>query len=504
MDKKEISTLLSKMTNDIDKNLKLIKQKFGNLEFRDDSNQSILHILVDNLYDEEKCLVAIRTLLQNNFDPNLVDDFDYIFIQTALYAGYSEKFILKIIMMSLTYSNLNINHIDSDKDTIMHTVIYSDDYTGEINNIYTLLINNGFDSTRVDHEGLNLYQAIKKMQPQKKYTKSTINYFKYLFFNNQNSELPEVTINKKKNTLTITEEEIKELENIGKILNKKDLYSLPPLETREVDLNNFIISLAQDKKGSLIVGKPGVGKTIIVEELTYRIKIGDVPNFLKNKIILEVNPIDSLKFNEFMKICEKYDCLIFIDNISCIFNIAMANRQNNDLFLILKHYIDRSNLKIIGTISEEEFEKIFINRHYDSMFEITKIKEPTEDVLYQIIEKTINNYCETNYIVSEIENIKEEIINIIIDITSMNNRIDSNTINNPALSISIVDKAFAIAKSGDNETIRKEHFIKAIQLCNNICDSVKEQAILRLNNLENNITKSPVKILKILKIFNKK
>ena len=108
LNKNTIRVLLSNMTDDMSSNVKKIKSAFGSLNYTDEDNQSILHILVDDKYDEEKCFLAIKSLLQIGLSPNLEADYNYNFIQTALYAGYSEKFILNIITEALKY-NLNIN-----------------------------------------------------------------------------------------------------------------------------------------------------------------------------------------------------------------------------------------------------------------------------------------------------------------------------------------------------------------------------------------------------------
>ena len=50
-----IRELLSNMTQDINSNIKKLRKAFESLEYTDDDNQSLLHILVDNKYDEEKC-----------------------------------------------------------------------------------------------------------------------------------------------------------------------------------------------------------------------------------------------------------------------------------------------------------------------------------------------------------------------------------------------------------------------------------------------------------------
>ena len=45
----KIEKIILNMTEDMNQNLKLIKNTFGNIQYRDSSNQTLLHILVDNL-----------------------------------------------------------------------------------------------------------------------------------------------------------------------------------------------------------------------------------------------------------------------------------------------------------------------------------------------------------------------------------------------------------------------------------------------------------------------
>ena len=83
---KEIKNLLSNMTDDSQSNAKRIINLFGSLEYTDEENQSILHILVDNIYDEDKCFLAIKSLLKCGLDPNLEADFHYNNCLPGLYA----------------------------------------------------------------------------------------------------------------------------------------------------------------------------------------------------------------------------------------------------------------------------------------------------------------------------------------------------------------------------------------------------------------------------------
>lgn len=520
LNKNNIRNLLSKMTSDMHSNVKKIKSVFGSLDYTDEDNQSILHILVDDKYDEAKCFLAIQSLLKIGLSPNLEADYNYNFIQTALYTGYSEEFILNIITEALKY-NLNINHVDSDKDTIMHTAIYSDDYLGEIERIYDLLCSNGYDCTRVCSEGRNLLEA---MIFQKQYSREQIESFKKKFeeryskLNKGNQIIEEKTpainnasVKKESPAIkaisTLSYKDILELEKYGIVLNNKN-YLVAPTIGREKELKNLIITLAQDKKRPLIVGKSGVGKTAIVDELAYRIKMGQVPNFLQEKIIIEINPSDIVagcqyvgmfedKMTKLMKLCEKLDVIVFIDEIHTIFGIGSTKNKDNDMASMLKHYIDRSNLKVIGTTTEKEYQKFFSDDALKRRFEKIIVKEPTEDILYQIVDKVIKDYCIKSEISFENENIRTHIVKIILNVTEKSHRVHNDIVNNPDLAISIIDKAFAFAKVYDSEFITAEHFIEGLEYCDRIYESAKEQAITKLRYLDTSISKPVEKVLKI-------
>ena len=520
LNKNNIRVLISKMTEDMHSNVKKIKSAFGSLDYTDDDNQSILHILVDDKYDEAKCFLAIKSLLQIGLSPNLEADYNYNFIQTALYAGYSEEFILNIINESLKY-NLNVNHVDDDKDTIVHTAIYSDNYFGGVERIYDLLCDNGFDTSLEDCDGKNLAQAISAELYETPYSNEQIESFKKKFeeryskFQKKNQskpievnntpvkqEVPVATV-----TPTLSDKDISELEKYGKVLNKKN-YIVAPTIGREKELKNLMITLAQDKKRPLIVGESGVGKTAIVDELAYRIKTGQVPNFLQGKIILEVNPSDIVagcqyvgmfedNMTKLMKLCEKLDVIVFIDEIHTIYGIGSTKGKDNDMASMLKHYIDRSNLKVIGTTTEKEYQEFFSDDALKRRFEKITVKEPEEDILYQIVDKVIGDYYVKSGISFENENIRSQIVNIILSSTEKGHRVYNDMVNNPDLAISIVDKAFAFAKVYDSEFITVEHFIESFEYCDRIYESTREQAIARLRNLDTSISKPVQRVLKI-------
>lgn len=514
----QIKILISKMSPDDNFNIKKIKKLFGSLEYVDDEKQSLLHIFVNNKYDEDNCFFAIRSLLRFGLDPNLKDDYNYNFIQTALYTGYRESFIIKIIEEALKY-NLDVNHVDDDKDTIIHTAIYSDDYLGEVENIYKLLCDNGFDSMKLDLEGRNLIEA---MVFQKQYSKQQIESFKKIFNDQTYGELSKKDLiqltdhkcNMQISTPTIqtlSKKEILELEQYGKVLNNHN-YVVSPTIGREQELKNLMVTLAQEKKNPLIVGESGVGKTALIDELAFRIKTGQVPSFLQGKIILEVDPGLIVagcshvgQFEEKMlnliKLWEKYDIIVFIDEIHTIYGIGAATGKNNDMSEMLNRYLTRTNLKLIGTTTEIGYNNFFTNNHLKRQFERINVKEPNDDILYQIINKVLKDYCIGCGIFFSDENSKERIIKIILSTTSKSHRVYNDRVNNPDLAISIIDKAYAFARYYDSEFINENHFIESFKCCDRIYESAIKKAIDSLNQLDNNKFTPKSKVLKI--DFNK-
>ena len=286
-DSSTIARYLSHMEADDLANGDLLKEIFPDLNYRNQDNQSILHILVDNKYNERKCVLAIKALLYYGLNPNLQDDDGRNFIQAALFTGYSEAFILNIIAESLKYG-LDVNQVDKYGDTIMYTAIYAYHYRGGIESIYDLLCSNGYDSTKIGRNGKDLLSALEEVPLKRYFYETQFESLKKKFYKRCNALL------QKENAMvtpTLLDDEIEYLEHYGKILNYKD-YAFQPTIGREEELKNLMITLAEDKKSPLIVGNPGVGKTAIVDELAYRIKRGQVPIFLQNKIILEVNLTD--------------------------------------------------------------------------------------------------------------------------------------------------------------------------------------------------------------------
>ena len=66
-------------------------------------------------------------------------------------------------------------------------------------------------------------------------------------------------------------------------------YITNPAIAREDEIKKTMLVLLTPEKSALLIGKPGIGKTAIVEGIAYKIQRGDVPNALQGYKILKIN-----------------------------------------------------------------------------------------------------------------------------------------------------------------------------------------------------------------------
>ena len=83
----------------------------------------------------------------------------------------------------------------------------------------------------------------------------------------------------------------------GEDLTAKE-YVTNPAIAREDEIKKLMMILLTPEKSAILVGKPGIGKTAIVEGLAYLIKKDQVPDALKGYRILKIrNRFKTSSFN---------------------------------------------------------------------------------------------------------------------------------------------------------------------------------------------------------------
>ena len=193
----------------------------------DNAYGNLLHKVVNHKYNEEKVLRFIEYLLIGGYNVNYQGKkTGYTFIHLALYGyisdnkeySYSTEFIVKLINLAKKY-NFNVNLKDNDGDTIIHTALASEVYSGKVIPLLNALGDN-FDINAVDGNNNSIQDALDSYIKEAKNTNETwynrlisekeeiIKYIKSKIDTATQSESAPKDIEKKKkeNTKTKTEE----------------------------------------------------------------------------------------------------------------------------------------------------------------------------------------------------------------------------------------------------------------------------------------------------------
>lgn len=187
-------------------------------------------------------------------------------------------------------------------------------------------------------------------------------------------------------------------------------------EVKELSNNLFKVR----KPNVLIIGKAGCGKSALVEGLAERINRGNVPSFLKNKIILELNVGNAVagtryrgEFEERIKniltAVEKLDnVILFIDEIHTVMTAGGAEGAVafGD---ILKPYLARGTISLIGATTDEEYKKIAADKAMKRRFTIMEMQSITREKIRNILKGWAPQF-ESHYHVA----IDDEVISNII------------------------------------------------------------------------------------------
>jgi len=174
---------------------------------------------------------------------------------------------------------------------------------------------------------------------------------------------------------------------------------------RDKEINRIVEILARKNKNNpILLGKAGVGKTAIVEELARRINKGDVPNILINKKIVSINLAELIsgtkyrgefeaKMGKIIKELEQNEnVILFIDEIHTLVGAGGAEGAI-DASNILKPVLARGQARCIGATTLQEYKKtIEKDSALDRRFQKIIIEEPNEEEMKFILNNIKSNY----------------------------------------------------------------------------------------------------------------
>ncbi len=292
----------------------------------------------------------------------------------------------------------------------------------------------------------------------------------------------EDTYNEKKVKLSI-------IESYGENLTNRD-YVTNPAIGRENEINQMILALITPDKGALLTGKAGIGKTAVVEGLAYRIQKGDIPDALKNWEIIKIN-IPSLmgsNTNEdgttdsrlellLRELKDKQNTILFIDEVHLLVNRNNTN-MDIDFANMLKPFLDRGTIKMIGATTTEEYETYILrDRAFMRRFIKIELEEADQETVVKILMGTYPKFeKKLNVKLAYTDFQKETIFRFLTDMTSEYKRIYEMNARYPDITLTILANAFSYAVFENAKEVRIKHIYKAVCNAKNIYpDTLKKE-----------------------------
>ena len=267
-------------------------------------------------------------------------------------------------------------------------------------------------------------------------------------------------------------------------------YLADPAIGREEEIRDLSLILISPRKSPILIGEAGVGKTSVAEGLAYALQNGNVPDLLKGKKIFKLTTTSLLsgtkyvgemeeRMRKLMDELAKYpDVILFIDEIHTIVGAGSTESSNNDLSNMLKPYIDRGEIKLIGATTSAEYHRfIKYDQALSRRFYPIHIEEPDRDLCMKILEGTIPAFSIQTRVNNPFGPEKTRaLLSSLLDISSPENQPEDLKTHWPELPLSILEMAFSYAALVSRQNLEVEDFIHAAAHSNRLKKSVRQDA----------------------------
>ena len=243
------------------------------------------------------------------------------------------------------------------------------------------------------------------------------------------------------------------LERYGENFTEKE-YITNPAIGRDKQIKELLLILLTPEKSGILIGKPGIGKTAIVEGLAYAIQEGRVPDALKGYTVINIKTasllgtmpngeskvqvmIDELK--------EKEKIILFIDEIHML--IGATDESSLDFANIFKEGLGRGSIKVVGATTTEEYERYILrDKAFTRRFQKVEVPEPNREETINIMLGTLPKIEKTTGAKMKYTDwIKQQIMGFMVDLTSEYKRVYEIGSRYPDISLTLLKQAFSHA-----------------------------------------------------------
>lgn len=198
---------------------------------------------------------------------------------------------------------------------------------------------------------------------------------------------------------------------------------LDPVIGRNREIERMITILSRRTKNNpVLIGEAGVGKTAVVEGLAEKIAGGDVPSFIADKKIIQLDLAALLAGTKFRgefedrlkrvinEVKKDKDLIVFIDELHLLIGTGSGNDGAMDAANILKPALSRGDFRLIGATTSDEYRK-FIEKDsaLTRRFQEIMVNEPSASDTIKILQGLAPKYEEHHHVKISENIIKEAV-----------------------------------------------------------------------------------------------
>lgn len=280
-----------------------------------------------------------------------------------------------------------------------------------------------------------------------------------------------------------------------------NIYITDPSIARDEEIKNLILVLLTPEKSAILVGKPGIGKTAIVEGLAYRIQKNMVPNVLLGYRIFRVNTTallgnDGNGDNRVLRLVEELKnidkVILFIDEIHTLIGDGRLDLAN-----MFKEGLSRGTIKIIGATTTYEYETYVLrDKAFMRRFDKVDVAEPTQEQCVQILLKTLPKIeYQTKVKLAYTDFQKEEIMKFIVNMTSEFKRVYEISSRYPDIALVLLRQAFSNAVYENRSTVCFKNIYDAIRFTKAVYpDVIKKELVVFMETFKDELALENVKV----------
>ncbi|NDV64644.1 ATP-dependent Clp protease ATP-binding subunit [Bacteroides sp. 224] len=178
-----------------------------------------------------------------------------------------------------------------------------------------------------------------------------------------------------------------------------------PIVRRDNETRMMMEILGRHSKPNvLIIGDAGVGKTAMVDGLACSIVKGNVPRYLKDAVVYELDTgtliagatykgeIEDRLKGIIKELETTPGAILFIDEIHVLID---PKQGNNGAASILKPELSKGLITVIGATTVDEYRKLIEPDHaFNRRFEVLQVSEPDKESTVSMIEAVLGRYIE--------------------------------------------------------------------------------------------------------------